>query len=374
MGSVKQTRRGVWRVRWDALPDPSTGERRQKQRTVHGTKAEAERVLREKEMEAERGYIDPGNLTLAQYLGRWLEDYAKQHYKQSTYSSFEGTIRNHVIPSLGAVKLDRLQPLQLQNLYTSKLDSLSPRSVQYIHSILRNALNRAVKWGLLTENPVDRVDAPSVPKSELDIWTLGQAMRFLAFIKGHRRYALYHLAITTGMRRGEILGLRWEDIGDNSLRVRQALMEDYSGQPYFDTPKTSAALRTIPLSEEDVAALRQHRVYQAEDKLQAGQYYEDSGLVFATEVGTPLRPRNMVRQFKGLTEKAGLPEIRFHDLRHTHATALLEAGERPEVVQKRLGHSKITMVYDTYAHVLPSMQEEATRRFSEKMRTFVDDL
>ena len=367
-GSVKEVRRGVWQIRWDALPGP---ERKQLSATVHGTKREAERVLREKLAEVESGFSGD-NLMVQAFLERWLADYCQQHLKPSTFTSYEGMIKNHVLPSLGNTRLDKLQPIQLQQLYTVKLETLSPRSVQYIHVILRSAFNRAIKWGVLVHNPTDRVDAPSAKKRKATIWTAEQAFQFLSHIREHRMYAAYRLAITTGMRRGEILGLRWEDVGEDALRVRQSLVE-VSGELIFSTPKTPSSIRTISLSEEDLASLRRQKVYQAEDKLSMGRHYQDSNLVFTTSPGTPFRPRNFTRQFKEIVRQTDLPEIRLHDLRHTHATMLLEAGEHPKVVQERLGHSQIAIVYDTYSHVLPSMQKEATRKIDELLKKFVKD-
>ena len=170
-----------------------------------------------------------------------------------------------------------------------------------------------------------------------------------------------------------MLGLRWEDVGEESLTVKQAMARTYSGESYMDEPKTPSSVRTIHLSELDLASLRQHRAYQAEDRLLVGRHFEDNGLVFATNVGTPISPRNLYRQFTGLVKDAGLPVIRFHDLRHTHATMLLEASVHPKVVQERLGHSQISVVLDTYSHALPTMQKEATQKIDALLRRFVKD-
>jgi len=368
-GSIRKRSNVSWTIYYDLPPDPVTGKRRQKAEAVRGTKKEAERILAKRIAEVDEGmYADPSKMSLADFLQRWLEDHAQQRLKRSTYTSYEGMIRNHVLTDLGNVKLNKLQPMHLQSLYKKKLDSLSPRSVEYIHSILRSALNRAVTWGLINHNPTDRVSPPRPQKKELQYWTEEQARRFIIHTKGERLHTLYRLALTTGMRRGELLGLRWKDVEGEAVQIRQELGRSYDGQLYFDTPKTAAAIRRIPLSEDDVAALSGHRAAQAEEKLQAGQHYQDNDLVFPTQIGTPINPSNLLREFKRLTREAGLPEIRFHDLRHTHATMLLESGAHPRVVQDRLGHTQVSVVLDTYSHVAPSMQEEATESIKQKFR------
>ena len=192
-------------------------------------------------------------------------------------------------------------------------------------------------------------------------------MKFLQTIKEEKLYALYHLAIKTGMRQGELPGLRWDDIQGNRIQIRQALARSQDGTVELRQPKTPSSVRNISITESDVKVLQKHRTQQAEERLKVGLAWQPTGLVFMTSLGTPLSHRNVLRQFKALSKRAELPVISFHDLRHTHATMMLEAGVHPKIVQERHGHSKITTTLDTYSHALPNMQEEAARRIENML-------
>ena len=272
-------------------------------------------------------------------------------------------VRRHIVPALGRIQLKTLSPAHVQGLYRSKLDAgLAPSSVRYIHAVLHRALKQALRWGLVPRNVTEAVDLPKLVSDEVDALNPEDARAFLDAARGDRFEALYVVAVTTGMRRGELLGLRWTDTeldGTARLRVGRQLqrMRDGSGLQ-FVTPKGGKG-RTIRLPVRTVEALKAHRARQAEEKLKAGSLYEDSGLVFATEVGTPLEPSNIDRRsFKPLLEKAGLPDMRFHDLRHTCATVLLSEGVNAKFVQELLGHADIKLTLGTYSHFLPSMGDQ----------------
>ncbi len=268
----------------------------------------------------------------------------------------------HITPSLGRVKLASLNAAHLQGLYRSKPEAgLSPRTMRYIHAVMHRALKKALRWGLVLRNVSEAVDPPKPQKEKIKPLSRDEARRLLEAARGDRLEALYVLAVHCGLRQGKLLGLRWEDIDLNAatLRVRRALTTAKDG-PRFVTPKTAKSRRTVKLNRQAVEALKRHHDRQFEESTRLAGEWRDYGLVFATATGTPINPRNLTgRSFKPLLKQPGLPDIRFHDLRHTCATLLLGSGVHPKLVQEPLGHATIAITLDTYLHVLPGMGDQA---------------
>jgi integrase len=294
--------------------------------------------------------FDAGSLKVGPYLDRWL-DSVKDTVKQRTWKRHEEVVRLHLKPSLGSIKLDKLGALQVQSLYRTKLNSgLSARTVQIIHTTLSKALKQAVKWQLVSCNIAETVDPPRSPKKEIRPLNRKQVRMLLEAAEETKLYALYVLAVTTGMRQGELLGLKWEDVDlvTGSLQVRRTV---FDGK--ISAPKTSKSRRSIKLTQLTVGALQGHQ--------RQGEW------VFSSRVGTPISCHNLHnRMWKPLLNNAGLPpNTRFHDLRHTCATLLLTKGVHPKIVQEMLGHSTISITLDTYSHVLPNMQKEAVRAMED---------
>lgn len=336
-----------------------------KRRTVYGkTRAEVAKKLAKALSQREDGLVfDAGNLKVKEYLERWLQDSVEGNVRSRTLSNYQMQVRRHIVPALGSVKLKALSPAHVQGLYRQKLDSgLAPSSVRYIHAVLHRALKQALRWGLVPRNVSEAVDLPKLVNEEVDALLPEEARAFLEAARGDRFEALYVVAVTTGMRRGELLGLRWSDVtldGTATLRVARQLQRMRDGSGLKFVPPKSGKGRTIRLPLRTVEALKAHRARQAEEKLKAGSLYQDGGLVFATEVGTPLEPSNIDRRsFKPLLQKAGLPDMRFHDLRHTCATVLLTEGVNPKFVQELLGHADVGLTLGTYSHFLPSMGDQ----------------
>lgn len=359
-GSISRRSNGGWMAQY-AVYTPEG----RKRKTIYGkTRKDVAAKLARAVSDREDGLVfDAGNLKVGEYLERWLNDSVEGNVRSRTLSNYQLQVRRHIVPALGRIQLKTLSPAHVQGLYRSKLDAgLAPSSVRYIHAVLHRALKQALRWGLVPRNVTEAVDLPKLVSEEVDALTPEDARAFLDAARGDRFEALYVVAVTTGMRRGELLGLRWTDIeldGAARLRVGRQLqrMRDGSGLQ-FVTPKGGKG-RTIRLPVRTVEALKTHRARQAEEKLKAGSLYEDGGLVFATEVGTPLEPSNIDRRsFKPLLEKAGLPDMRFHDLRHTCATALLSEGVNAKFVQELLGHADIKLTLGTYSHFLPSMGDQ----------------
>lgn len=351
------------------LPRNDAGKRQQKKKGGFNTKKEAEAALAKLIADIERGlYTETSKTSFGSYLENWLQD-KRANIRKSTFRSYEWLVKKHIIPHIGRVELAKLTPAHLQRLYTKlqqKENPLSNRSILHAHLIIQEALDRALKWGIISRNVAKAVDPPRPKKVDFKVWSEDDVRRFLETAKEDRYYIAFLLAITTGMRKGEILGLRWQDVDMEKgiISVRQTL--SYTGKgSEFQAPKTDHGKRAIALPSQTIEELRRHRVKQAEEKILAGPLYKDHGIVVATQVGTPVTARNLDRSWYKLREEAGVPEIRFHDLRHTHASLMLLQGIHPKIVSERLGHANIGITLDTYSHVMPGLQEAAALQFGD---------
>jgi integrase len=348
------------------------GKRRRK--TFYGaTRKEVQQKLATALSDLQGGLPIPvGRQSVRQYLVAWLNDVVRPSVRLGTYESYERLLRVQVFPIIGRIPLTKLGPQDLVHLYGSMLRAGSaPRTVQYAHAILHRALKQAVRWNLVARNPVDAVDSPRPAKIEIRPLNAQEASALLEAASGDRLHALYVLAITTGMRQGELLGLRWDDINwmGQQLHVRRQVRRLNAGV-IFNEPKTARGRRVVTLSDLAVRALRTHRSVQLEERLCAGAHWTDGDLVFPNSLGRPLQTQNLIRRsFRPLLLKAGLPRIRFHDLRHTAATLLLMQGVHPKVVQELLGHATIAVTMDVYSHVMPSLQREAASKLDALFAT-----
>lgn len=356
----------------------STGKRRQRWISFKGTKREAERELTRLLNEVHTGtYVEPAKGPLKDFLERWLEDCARMKVAPKTFERYQEIVRNHLVPALGHFPLAKLQPADIQRSYRQALQSgrrdgkggLSAMTVLHHHRVLRCALQQALRWGLLARNPADAVEPPRPERKEmaaLDEW--GTA-HLLDVARGTRLYLPVLLAVTTGMRLGEILGLRWQDVDlqAGTLAVRQALQQTREGLS-FKQPKTQKSRRAVKLPSVVVEALCEHRHRQEAARALLGPAFHDHGLVLPQEDGQPWAPRSLSKAFEHLADRAGRPEIRFHDLRHSHASQLLKLGIHAKVVSERLGHARVATTLDVYSHVLPGLQEEAAERVDAALR------
>lgn len=302
-----------------------------------------------------------GRLTVAAFLTQWL-DVARHEVRPSTWRRYQDYVRIHAVPEIGRVQLAQLSPVHLQRLYAARLDTgLSPTTVAHLHTVLHRAFGQAVRWGLLPRNVSDLVDPPRTTRHEMQTLDPEQVKAFLAELVGDRLHALFVVAITTGMRQGELFGLQWNsvDLISGTVGVRGSLSRA-SGSAVVSETKTDRSRRQVALTPMAVHTLASHRVAQAKERLAVGSAWEDNDLVFSNEIGRPLHPSNVTRRtFRPALQRAGCPQIRFHDLRHTCATLLLGKGVHPKVVAEMLGHSQIAVTLDTYSHVTPSMQATA---------------
>lgn len=359
-GSISQRKDGVWQ----AAVSVGDGKR---QYFYGKTRREVAEKLKVALRDQQQGLLIVGpDVAFDRFLERWLQDSVKPSVRPKTYESYARQVRVHIAPALGGLKLTKLAAADLQRFYRAMLDAgLAPGTVNRQHAIIHRALAQATRWGLVARNVADLVDPPRPEHKEMQPLTPSQVGEFLRAARDDRFFALYVLAIATGMRQSELLGLTWRDVNeaDALVYVRQQLIYTPGAGFSFSEPKTAKGRRAIALPGMVVEALRAHRVNQESEKILVGEAWEENGLVFPNEVGRPIERGNLVRRsFLPLLDRAGLPRIRFHDLRHTAATLLLSEGAHPKVVQERLGHSTIGVTLDVYSHVLPHMQREAAAK------------
>lgn len=397
-GHIRKRGKDSWAlvIELDRTPD---GRRNQRWHTVRGSKRDAERELAKLLNEVATGeYVEPSKMTVAEFLDQWLVTYAKPNVGPRTYERYEQIVRLHLIPNLGRNLLTKLNPMQIQTYYAAALQAgndhsgkrarrkdektavkdqkrdgekkgLSPTTVLQHHRVLHKALECAVKWQIVARNVADAVEPPKRARREMQTLDAEQVRRLLQEAEDTEYYALIYVAVNTGLRRGELLGLKWEDIDlkEGTAQIRRSLQRIRGEGIVAREPKTHRSRRSVSLPPTVVEVLKKQRASQAKDRLFMGEAYRDSGLVFATSLGTPIEPANLSRRFDQLVKSAGLPHTRFHDLRHTHASLMLKAGVHPKIVSERLGHSAIGITLDTYSHVLPNLQKEAARKLDEQL-------
>jgi integrase len=362
-GTIFQRRDGRWVSRltlgWE-------GGRCIRWESYSPTEAEAQDKLLKARYEHSRGLpVAVERQTVAQFLEHWLSEIVKPSRRPRTYESYELTVRLHIVPTLGKVRLEKMTPQQVQNLINRKAQEgkLSSRTIAYIRAILRQALNQALKWGLVARNAAALTSRPRIAHYAIRPLDDAEARRLLDAAKGTRFEAAYVIALNLGLRRGELLGLRWQDVNLDTatLRVNQAVQR-VDGKLQAAETKTDSSRRNLSLPQSVVAALRAHRIRQLQERLLAGITRQDSGLVFTSHRGTPLEPRNLLRDFARILQRAQVPRVRFHDLRHSAASLLLAQGIPMRLIQEILGHSSIAMTADLYAHVAPTLMREAAAK------------
>ncbi|OMF28333.1 site-specific integrase [Paenibacillus sp. FSL H8-0259] len=362
----------TWTYVVDLPPDQGTGKRIQKKKGGFATQKEADRALIALLASVDKGdYVSEINLTIADFFDIWLKDYALQKYKSTVYDVEESIIRSRIVPVIGRQKLQQIKPLTINRFYNGLLEKYSSDYVRHVHAILRKAFGQAVKWEMLVSNPIDKVEAPKLRRKEMKTWTMEQCLHFLETAEGHVHYIVFSLAIHTGMRKGEVLGLRWSDIDfeAKSLMIQQTVNWTPSKGIIIQDTKTSSSARRIPIGNMLITDLK-HRLQIIEDNKQniGIENYKDHDLVCCYANGEPIKPRRVTETFAFLTGKSELPKIRFHDLRHSHASMLLNNGINAKIGAERLGHSSVQIYLDRYSHLLPDMQRDAADLIDSKMQ------
>ena len=360
-GSIYRRRNGTWSA-IATLPDGRRKHIYGKTRDqVRGKLAEILHALQN------GSFTDARGKTLGDFLDQWLADVVKPRVRAWTFTGYEVHVRRHIKPVLGRVPLEKLSPQHVQHLLNRKLEEgLKPKSVRYLRGTLRTALNEAVRWGLVSRNAAALVDGPRVERFDIQPFTPAEARVFLDSIAGERLEALYSVALTMGLRQGEALGLRWQDVDLELgyLRISKQLQRVH-GAPQLVEPKTARSRRTLAMPPMITKSLEQHRVRQRQERSNAGNRWAETDLVFASTEGKPLDGTAISKGFHRLLERAGLQQRRFHDLRHSCATLLLVQGVSPRVVMDVLGHSQIGLTMNTYSHVIPDLRRDAADRMQD---------
>lgn len=366
-GHIRERSPGHWAIVIEQK-DPATGKRRRKWHSFRGGRREAQKECTRLLSEIDRGeYIDPNKTTVAEFLEQWLAD-RKARVGAKTYERYEQMCRKNIVPLVGGTALTKLKPEQISKAYADALASgrrdgkggLSPRTVHHMHVVLKGALKRAVRWRKIARNPLDDVDPPKVERREMKVYNIGQTAELIETARGEQALIPVLLASLCGLRRGEVAALRWRnvDLAGACLSLTHSAEQTKDGVRY-KAPK-SGKPRTVALPASVVEELRMHRLAQAETWLKFGRRLGDDDFVVAQADGSPVRPHSVGQNWvRFLKRHSRLPRIRFHDLRHTHATHLLASGVHPKIASERLGHSKVSITLDTYSHVLPNMQADA---------------
>jgi len=356
--------------RWRGYVDLGYADGRRRRKYVTGrTRREVATKLREATIARDAGtlVVTQSGQTVGEWLLFWLESIAAAKVRPSTLHSYGGYVRNRIVPALGHHRLDRLQPEHLEAFYRRSLEEgLAPATVLQMHRILSRALKVAMRRGRVPRNVASLVDAPTVRRGEVVPLTADDARQILATATAERNAARWSVALALGLRQGETLGLRWEDLDldRGTLTVRRALQRKPGGGLVFVEPKSAAGRRTVVLPQPLVASLRRQRVAQHEERLVAGSLWTDNSLVFTTSRGTPIDPRADHRNWQNLLTRAGVRPARLHDARHTAATLLLAQGVPARVAMQILGHSQISLTLGTYSHVVPELAHEAAERMA----------
>ncbi|MCW2531406.1 MAG: integrase family protein [Blastococcus sp.] len=368
-GSIFKRADGTWSGELSYRDDDG----RSRRRTVYGrTQIEVRAKLDDlRERLAAGAPLKDATMTLAAWLDDWTaKALPASDRKQATVDLYATIARKHLVPLLGSRALDRIRPSDVEALIVAKREAgLAPSTVRTVYTVLRAALDVAVRDGLLRRNPAAVVKRPTVERRDAAYLTADEAQHLLEAIRGDRLDPLFRLMLATGLRRGEALALHWADVDLDAgvLRVRWTLTRTSRGLQLGE-PKTDRSRRTVPLPRSAVELLRVHRIRQADDRATAGAIWRDNGLVFTTELGTPLEPRNVLRRFELLAQRAGPKGVHLHTLRHSAASFLLAAGTHTKVVQEHLGHSSYAITADIYSHVGPAQQREAADRLDAALR------
>jgi len=358
--------------------DPASGKHKQQWISVKGTKREAEKKLADLLHQLDTGmFMKPGKTTLAEYLEQWLKDYAKPNLAPRTAEGYESIVRCHIVPSLGNIPLTRLKPEHLQRYYSEKLSGgrydgkgdLSRTTVSHHHTCLHRALKMALICGLINRNPADAVTPPRPQRSEMHTMNEDELHTFLETAQRTPYYVLFYLALFTGMRRSELLALRWCDFDLLlcQVYVTRSLHHLRTGEIIFRAPKTAKGRRMVSLSPSAALLLQEHKDKQEATRASLGISLKDDDLVFSDLEGKPLLPDTVSHVWAKLVKRSGLEGVRLHDARHTHASLMLKQGVHPKVVQERLGHATISTTLDLYSHVTPGLQQAAAEGFDKML-------
>ena len=378
-GHIRERSPGHWAIVLD-VRDPESGKRRRKWHSFEGTKREAQIECSRLISEISGGaYIEPAKVTVGQFLDRWLE-HMKGQLTARSHERYAELARKNLVPLVGNVLLTKLRPTIISQAYAKALEGgrrdgkggLSPLTVRYMHRILRHALQQAVRWQLLVRNPADAVKPPKAERKEMKALDTDATAALIEAARDTRLFVPIVLGVLCGMRRGEITALRWRSVDLERGQLSVVASTEQTRDGVREKVPKSGRGRTVALPSLVVEELRQHRLSQAEALLKLGVGLSDDHHVLLRVDGRPLQPRSLTHAFEIFLRKQGLPRVRLHDLRHSHATHLLASGVHPKIAQERLGHSSVAITLDLYSHVLPGLQAEAADRVDVMLRDAIN--
>ena len=377
--TARKSTKNSWQIQIDRGRDPVTGKRLRSYENLKGTKRDAERKLVTLLRNLESGdHIEPSKVTFEEFSRRWLKDHAWANLSPETAQAYEIMVKKHMVAAFGRHKLQQITPEILQRYYADKLATgrrdgkggLSPRTVKHHHRLLHVIFASAVKWRVLPRNPADAVDPPQFQRKEMNTFDQEGLETFLNSLQDTEYYPVFYTLLFTGMRRSEALALRWQDLDLDfgRLSIERSLHHLNDRTFHFLPPKTEKSRRLVALPPSLVLVLKQHRDNQRAMRLTMGLVVSNNDLVFAHVDGKPLLPHSISQAWSRLAKRAGYPEVRLHDARHSHASLMLAQGVHPKVVSERLGHNSVSLTLDVYSHVLPGIQEAAALAFDNAFK------
>ncbi|WP_019240555.1 MULTISPECIES: site-specific integrase [Bacillus] len=367
--SVRKTSKHSWSFRVDVGKDPTTGKRRQIYRGGFPTKKTAELAKAEFMTKVKNeGFFTPINEIMETFIHRWLYTVYKHEVQSTTFERAESTVKNHILPAFAQSKVNDIKTFDVQQFLSNKAkDGLSPATVKVIKNTLSKAFQTAIDWELTRKNPTERVKCPSIEKKEKETWNPDEVKKFLNACDELRWKVAFSLAIHTGMRRGEILALKWDTINfeEQTIKIVESLAYTKEQGLYFKSPKTTNSIREVVIPASLVSLLKELQHEQKKMKLRMGPAFHHYNLVVSTADGKPIHPRNLARTFTQLINKAGVKRISLHGLRHTNATILMKQGVNPKIVSERLGHANVGITLDIYSHTDLKMQQDTASKLEE---------
>lgn len=383
-GHIRRRGLASWEIKFDLGTDPATGRRLTRYHSFKGSKREAEAELVRLKAAAQSGtYVDPVKLTVAEFLERWQKEWARANVSAKTFESYTQLLSRHVGPRIGARPMQKVKPADIAALYAqlsqdgralrskkSVSAGLAPRSIALIHRILHRAFGHAVRWSIIASNPVAVVEPPRIQHVEIEILTEDQVRVVLTALRGRAIHLPAALGLATGVRRGELLALRWRDVNLEAgrLQVHQAIEQTKAGLR-FKSPKTRHGRRSISIPASIIAELRTHRARQVELRLALGLGKPDNdALVFQKPEGAPLNPNSLSTEWRRVVRALGLPKVSLHAWRHTHASQLIASGMDVLTISRRLGHGSPTVTLNVYGHLFSSSDDRAAAVFEGAFR------